>query len=114
MPKRPAAFRLAGQLTRQDANRVYDRERRSSSMTRRLYSTAAWRRVRDEQLAREPLCRMCLGEGFTTAATVCDHVEPHRGDVDKFWSGPFQSLCKPHHDTAKQAEEAAAPHPRGG
>jgi 5-methylcytosine-specific restriction enzyme A len=27
-------------------------------------------------------------------ATICDHVEPHRGDVNKFWLGPFMSLCK--------------------
>jgi hypothetical protein len=22
-------------------------------------------------------------------ATICDHVEPHHGDVNKFWLGPF-------------------------
>jgi hypothetical protein len=41
-------------------------------------------------------------------ATVCDHVTPHRGDVAKFWSGPFQSLCQPCHDREKQRAEAAS------
>jgi hypothetical protein len=36
---------------------------------------------------------------------VCDHVEPHRGDLDKFWSGPFQSLCAECHNVDKQRIE---------
>ena len=39
------------------------------------------------------------------AATVADHVVPHRGDPDLFWHGALQSLCAEHHDQAKQAEE---------
>lgn len=38
-------------------------------------------------------------------ATVCDHVDPHRGDEVKFFSGPFQSLCADCHDTDKQRIE---------
>jgi hypothetical protein len=48
---------------------------------------------------------MCERQGKIRLATICDHVEPHRGDEAKFWSGPFQSLCKPHHDSDKQALE---------
>lgn len=69
------------------------------------YSTAAWKHIRRWQLAQEPLCRMCAEVGDTTAATVCDHIEPHRGDAEKFWSGPFQSLCAAHHSRDKQREE---------
>jgi hypothetical protein len=43
-----------------------------------------------------------------TAATVCDHVHPHRGDEVLFFSGPFQSLCETCHNSAKQREEVAA------
>lgn len=49
---------------------------------------------------------MCEREGKITAASVCDHVDPHRGDPVKFWFGPFQSLCQPHHDSTKQKAEA--------
>ena len=48
---------------------------------------------------------MCQAQGRITPATVCDHIEPHRGDVVAFWRGPFQSLCKPCHDGAKQQHE---------
>lgn len=108
MPSRPKAWRPARQETAEQAERRYDAERRAATETRRLYSTARWRAVRDDQLKGEPLCRMCLEVGIRTLANTCDHVEPHRGDVDKFWGGPFQSLCGPCHNSAKQAEEAAA------
>ncbi len=57
------------------------------------YTTTRWRKIRAAQLAQEPLCAMCAKHGRVTPATVCDHVEPHRGDPDRFWNGPFQSLC---------------------
>ena len=72
---------------------------------RRWYSTPRWRRRRVEQLRREPFCAMCLALGVHTAATVADHVTPHRGDPDRFWRGRLQSLCAPHHDRDKQREE---------
>lgn len=72
---------------------------------RRWYSTARWRAIARTQLLTQPLCSMCAEVGDITPATVCDHITPHRGDADLFWSGPFQSLCKPCHDGAKQSEE---------
>jgi hypothetical protein len=44
--------------------------------------------------------------GIVTIATVADHVEPHRGNMDLFWHGPLQSLCATHHSGAKQSAEA--------
>ena len=43
-----------------------------------------------------------ISTNAAVAANTCDHVEPHRGDVNKFWLGPFQSLCKECHDSAKR------------
>jgi 5-methylcytosine-specific restriction enzyme A len=71
---------------------------------RRLYNTRAWEVTRAEQLAREPFCRFCGDQGRRVLATICDHVDPTSKARD-FYAGPFQSLCKPHHDSAKQAEE---------
>ena len=73
------------------------------------YGTARWQKLRARHLASEPLCRMCLEDKTLTAANVCDHIEPHNGDYDKFWSGPFQSLCKRHHDSDKKMIEAGRP-----
>lgn len=107
MPVLPPTFRPRGARTKRD----HDRERAVATPTRLLYRTARWRRLRAEQLAAEPLCRLCAEEGRTTRATVCDHVEPHRGDVDAFWRGPFQSLCDEApqrcHSRVKQREERA-------
>jgi 5-methylcytosine-specific restriction enzyme A len=48
---------------------------------------------------------MCLREGKPQPATVADHIEPHKGDISKFFLGKLQSLCWPHHSGAKQFEE---------
>ena len=39
------------------------------------------------------------------AATLADHVVPHRGDYALFWFGELQSLCKACHDIKKQRVE---------
>lgn len=70
-----------------------------------LYNTARWKNRRKEQLTREPLCKMCLEQGRVTPASIADHVQQHNGDEDSFFNGALQSLCKPHHDGAKQAQE---------
>lgn len=69
------------------------------------YNNTRWRRRRALQLSHEPLCRMCLEMGRYTEATVADHVEPHNGDMVKFWSGELQSLCATHHSSTKQRYE---------
>ena len=49
---------------------------------------------------------MCKAQGHVTIATVCDHKDKDsKADPSTFFAGPFQSLCKPHHDSAKQSEE---------
>lgn len=53
-----------------------------------------------------PLCVMCQAEGRIEAATVVDHIKPHRGDQALFWDRDnWQSLCKRHHDSDKQMLE---------
>jgi len=58
-------------------------------------------------LRDEPLCQRCKANGFIVEATVANHVEPHRGDWDKFINGPLESTCKPCHDSVIQSEERA-------
>ena len=53
----------------------------------RLYKLARWKRIRNDQLQREPLCRMCEERGVVEPAEIVDHVEPTRGDEEKFWRG---------------------------
>lgn len=75
-------------------------------MSARWYGLQRWRRRSLAQLRAEPLCAMCLQAGRTTAASVADHVVPHRGDEEAFWNGKLQSLCDHCHSQTKQREEA--------
>ena len=72
--------------------------------SQRLYNTRRWKRRRDAQLTKEPWCVDCLKAGIYSPATIADHIEPHRGDPVKFFTGKLQSLCKIDHDrkTAKE------------
>jgi hypothetical protein len=68
------------------------------------YSTDRWARIRRHQLLEHPLCKYCLERGIVTPVTICDHVEPHRGDVNKFWLG--------HNETSRgQADKTGFPAP---
>ncbi|NGO63944.1 HNH endonuclease [Rhizobium daejeonense] len=82
------------------------KSRADSAAWQHLYKSIRWKRIRESQLAHEPLCRMCLEAEDVTVATICDHVIPHKGNIGLFYGGPFQSLCKYHHDSTKHKEEA--------
>jgi 5-methylcytosine-specific restriction enzyme A len=56
--------------------------------------------------AQHPLCLGCQAIGQVKAASVVDHVEPHKGDMIKFWDASmWQTSCAWHHDVVKQALE---------
>jgi 5-methylcytosine-specific restriction endonuclease McrA len=77
------------------------------------YSSQRWRKMRRRFLDQHPLCKFCKQKGLIRAATVVDHVIPHKGDAVKFWSGELQALCKPCHDGDKQhMEKTGAEAPR--
>ena len=65
-----------------------------------------WQQAREAYLRKHPLCKMHADLGRVVPAEVVDHIEPHRGDMGKFWdSKNWQSLCKTCHDGAKQRQE---------
>ncbi len=67
-----------------------------------------WRKARASFLREHPLCVMCQAEGLTVAATVVDHIKPHRGNQSLLWdSSNWQPLCTTHHSRDKQREEFA-------
>lgn len=48
---------------------------------------------------------MCWARGKRAAATVLDHIEPHKGDWSKFWDRTnWQGLCKACHDRKTAGE----------
>jgi 5-methylcytosine-specific restriction protein A len=95
-------------LGRRELERARDARRNDDQATRALYKTARWQRLRLTILARDLYtCRICGGIEGNTSRLVCDHVERHSGDVERFWAGPFQTLCKGCHDGEKQRLERA-------
>lgn len=72
-------------------------------MTKRLYDTPQWRKMSKRQLAKDPLCAMCLVD---TPATVADHIIPHHDDRKVFFDvDNLQSLCAPCHNSRKKMIE---------
>jgi len=111
MPLQPPLHHGAGFRSAVEQRRENDIRRGSS---RRRGYTTAWQKARAAYLSRHPLCVFCERDGRVTAAAVVDHIEPHRGDHEKFWdSDNWQSLCKKHHDSTKQREEKRWPRGAG-
>jgi 5-methylcytosine-specific restriction protein A len=83
--------------------------------------TTAWTKAREHYLRAHPLCVHCRKEKRITAATVVDHIVPHRlkQAIDSgvaalieaaralFWDSKnnWQSLCKRHHDVKTATED---------
>jgi 5-methylcytosine-specific restriction enzyme A len=72
----------------------------------------AGQRDRAVVMAEEPLCRICLANGRTTASAIVDHIKPLA------WGGSDerlnkQSLCVPCHDEKSAAERAIDRQARG-
>lgn len=65
---------------------------------RKWYQCARWRRLRQLVLNEQPLCAECQKQGRLTPATAVDHIEPHLGDIEKFYSREnLRALCGPCH-----------------
>jgi 5-methylcytosine-specific restriction enzyme A len=80
-------------------------------MTDRLYSTAAWKRLRAAHLARFPFCRACETAGKMTVANTVDHVIPvSKGGPALPGHDGLSSYCAAchSHKTARGIEAGAA------
>ncbi len=85
-----------------------DSWRSDKNSTQRGYGYK-WQQAREGWLRAHPLCVMCEElDSRVTAATVVDHIIPHRGDKYLFWdSKNWRSLCRTHHDSdAKKKDNA--------
>lgn len=108
---------------------------------RRWYQTPRWRQARIERFVRDGFtcvrCKHCetrnqamveamLAGGMSVTDVVaalvgkvvtrfvCDHEKAHRGSERLFWDpNNHQTMCKPCHDSHKQADEQASLQQRG-
>ena len=69
-----------------------------------FYRSTAWRKLRAEQLRRQPLCECCLAQGRHTPAHIVDHIRPvNRGGAPLDLEN-LQSLCAACHNRKSGAE----------
>lgn len=60
---------------------------------------ARWRAARKCYLANHPLCVECEQLGLLAAASIVDHIVPHKGDPKLFWNeSNWQALCTQCHN----------------
>lgn len=95
----PTTYRSPRQPSRREVRKEYDRHRGSA---RERGYTHDWDKASKRNLIMYPLCVGCLSVDRTQAATVTDHIIPHKGDMDLFWDGNnWQSCCTDHHNIIK-------------
>ena len=83
----------------------------------RGYDSQRWRRTSTAHLRQHPRCgdrapgtpsttdSLCQQSGRVNAATVTDHIVPHRGDTKLFWARDNrQSLCHVCHGLKSKRE----------
>lgn len=104
----PPSFRPRGTPSRVERERASD-DRRGSARERG-YDTR-WDKARKAYLAAHPCCEYCRITGRVTAATLVDHLYPHRTfDPQRaaalFWRSEYWvACCQPCHDGPKQSIE---------
>lgn len=110
-PRRPCSHMGCPTLTteryceshKQIYQKKYNQDR--GSATKRGYD-AEWRRARAAFLMKNPLCQHCFELKWITAASVVDHITPHKGNFELFWNrNNWQPLCKSHHDSKTARED---------
>jgi 5-methylcytosine-specific restriction enzyme A len=99
-PRLPSAS-----LSREIASPAPDAWRGRKGSAERGYNFA-WQKARLLFLKRNPLCAFCAAQGRVGAASVVDHIVPHKGDDRLFWDeSNWQPLCVAHHSSDKQRME---------
>ncbi len=93
------------------AEHAREQDARRGSAASRGYDSK-WRRAREQYLRENPLCVTHLADEHVVAASVVDHIVPHKGDSKLFWSrSNWQALCKPCHDRKTATEDGGFANP---
>lgn len=96
LPTMPPAFRVTPRF----------REPVTRAPSKQLNQQYRWAQASVRYKQAHPLCVGCQAVGRVAAATVTDHIIPHKGDEALFWDEDnWQAACAPHHDIVKQRME---------
>lgn len=89
----------------QHQDRIKKKDRERGTAHQRGYG-ARWEKDRIKFLDENPLCADHRKRGMVEAATVVDHIIPHKGDQVLFWDkNNWQPLCKSCHDRKTATED---------
>lgn len=85
MPFKPKTFRPMGVPEPAERRRAYDRDRAKAQPWRKWYSLKRYRDARSRYLLQHPRCTDC-GLLFGIEHLELDHIIPHDGNPELFWS----------------------------
>lgn len=88
MPQKPKSFSLRTPTKKVSFKLAYD---------------SAYKKVREQVVAEEPLCQHCLANGHITPGAQVDHIKP-LAEGGTHARSNLQHLCEPCHK-AKTAED---------
>ena len=71
----------------------------------KLYGSYRWKKIRARAIERHPLCQACLKNGILKITTTIDHIKPFE-NLQEFYCGLLQGLCKPCHSKKTLAENS--------
>jgi 5-methylcytosine-specific restriction protein A len=71
-----------------------------------IYSSARWRKLRQEHLNDEPYCRHCARRGVVTVGTVVDHIVAINNGGGRWDEHNLQTLCVRCHNSKTNDERA--------
>ncbi len=83
---------------------------RRDPITNRIYGSVRWKKFRKMYLARNPLC--VNYDDCHNAATVVDHIKPHRGDEDLLWDeANLNPMCRGCHNYKINSQDGGFANP---
>lgn len=107
MPTMPKMFRPGVGVGIKQRTARQEHDERRGTAAERMYG-GWWQRARRKHLRANPLCVCCQANGYIRAASLVDHIVPHRGDAALFRnSANWQSLCAECHNKIKPVLERA-------
>ena len=98
-------FAVTGGYCEQHQDRIRKKDRERGTAHQRGYD-AEWEKARTKYLDEHPLCADHKRRGYIEAATVVDHIIPHKGDKVLFWDQKnWQPLCESCHNRKTATED---------
>lgn len=92
-----------------ESDKTYNREIRFNKDNRRyaaFYASSQWKHARIAQLAKQPLCEVCLQAGKVTKATIVHHKTEVREDWERRLDPDnLESICQTCHNQLHKTKQ---------